>query len=71
MLVRWYTYWASQRNNNCNNFKDGCLHLAERILLFLKNISVEIARLNLPIPVGSPTALQLDELVAYVILSSR
>lgn len=51
--------------------KDGCLHLAERILLFLKNISEETARLNLPIREGSPTALRLDELVVYVTLSLR
>lgn len=48
----------------------GCLHLAERILEFLKNLSEECARLNVPIQEGSPTALRLDGLVSYVVLSA-
>jgi|ERR1700722_5619037 len=45
--------------NDMKDNKDGCEHLIERILLFVKNLMEECSQLNLPIQYGTPTAARL------------
>jgi len=51
-----------------NQIRDmaNCSYLAERILKFLKDLSMESVRLNEPILEGSPTALRLMALQSSV-----
>jgi len=49
--------------NQVQENNDQCSFLVERILVFLKNLAKETARLNEPIRDGSPTADRLSELV--------
>lgn len=50
--------------NQMRDNNEQCSFLVERILVFLKNLSKESARLNEPIRDGSPTADRLNELVS-------
>ena len=50
--------------NQMRDNSEQCSSLVERILLFLKDLSKESARLNEPIRDGSPTAERLNELVS-------
>ena len=44
--------------------KEGCEHLIERILGFLKDITEDRNQLNVPIPAGSPTEKRLYTLIS-------
>jgi len=50
--------------NQMRDNNEQCSFLVERILGFLKILSKETARLNEPVPDGSPTADRLNELVS-------
>jgi hypothetical protein len=48
----------------CN--REDCEHLVERILLFVKSFVEELARMNVPLQDGTPTAARLYALLLWV-----